>query len=58
MSNAQILDLLHELRLAGFREELDHQLQNPQYSDMPPRTASCGCCRPKRNADTATKSSV
>nr|WP_321507948.1 hypothetical protein [uncultured Celeribacter sp.] len=35
MSNAQILDLLHELRLAGFREELYHQLQNPQYSDMP-----------------------
>lgn len=35
MSNAQILDLLHELRLTGFREELDHQLQNPQYSDMP-----------------------
>lgn len=35
MSNAQLLDLLHELRLTGFREELDHQLQNPQYSDMP-----------------------
>lgn len=35
MSNSQILELLHELRLAGFREELEHQLQHPQYSDMP-----------------------
>lgn len=35
MSNAQLVELLHDLRLAGFREELEHQLQNPQYSDMP-----------------------
>lgn len=35
MSNAQIFDLLHELRLTGFREELEHQLQHPQYSEMP-----------------------
>ncbi|UWR27365.1 IS21-like element helper ATPase IstB [Sulfitobacter sp. S223] len=35
MSSAQIFELLHELRLAGFREELEHQLQLPQYSDMP-----------------------
>lgn len=35
MSNAQIFELLHELRLTGFREELEHQLQLPQYSDMP-----------------------
>jgi DNA replication protein DnaC len=35
MSKAQIFELLHELRLAGFREELEHQLQNPQYSDVP-----------------------
>lgn len=35
MSNSQIFELLHDLRLAGFREELEHQLQHPQYSDMP-----------------------
>lgn len=35
MSNAQIFELMHELRLAGFREEFEHQLQHPQYSDMP-----------------------
>lgn len=35
MSNAQIFEILHELRLAGFREELEHQLQLPQDSDMP-----------------------
>ena len=35
MSNALLFDLLHELRLTGFREELEHQLQNPEYSDMP-----------------------
>lgn len=35
MSNAQIFNLLHELRLNGMREEYDHQLQNPQYADLP-----------------------
>lgn len=35
MSNAQLFELLHELRLAGFREELEHQLQLPDYADMP-----------------------
>ncbi|KIC43456.1 hypothetical protein RA27_05320 [Ruegeria sp. ANG-R] len=35
MSNAQIFNLLHELRLNGVREEYDHQLQNPQYADLP-----------------------
>lgn len=35
MSNSQIIELLHELRLAGFREELEHQLQHPEYSEMP-----------------------
>ncbi|SFU13000.1 hypothetical protein SAMN05216236_1316 [Sedimentitalea nanhaiensis] len=29
MSNAQIFELLHEIRLAGFRDELEHQLQYP-----------------------------
>lgn len=35
MSNAQLFELLHELRLAGFREELEHQLQLPEYADIP-----------------------
>ncbi|MFS4438017.1 IS21-like element helper ATPase IstB [Paracoccaceae bacterium GXU_MW_L88] len=35
MSNAQLFDMLRNLRLTGFMEELDHQLKNPQYSDVP-----------------------
>lgn len=35
MSNAQIFNILHELRLNGMREEYDHQLQNTQYADLP-----------------------
>lgn len=35
MSKNQILELLHDLRLAGFRDELEHQLQHPQYADLP-----------------------
>ncbi|MER5174112.1 IS21-like element helper ATPase IstB [Thioclava kandeliae] len=35
MSNNQIFEILSELRLSGFRDELEHQLQNPQYSDLP-----------------------
>jgi DNA replication protein DnaC len=35
MSNAQVFELLHALRLPGVREELEHQLQHPKYSEMP-----------------------
>lgn len=35
MSNAQIFELLQTLRLPGVREELEHQLQHPKYSEMP-----------------------
>lgn len=35
MSETQIFNLLHELRLAGFREELEHQFQSPGYTDFP-----------------------
>ena len=35
MANAQIFELLHELRLKGFRDEFEQQLQNPQYAEMP-----------------------
>ncbi|AOZ71166.1 hypothetical protein LPB142_17470 (plasmid) [Rhodobacter xanthinilyticus] len=35
MSEAQLFNLLHELRLAGFRAELEHQLQHPSYADLP-----------------------
>lgn len=34
MSNAQIFELLHALRLPCFREELELQLQHPEYSEM------------------------
>ncbi len=35
MANAQLFDLLHELRLPGMREEIEHQFENPQYDTMP-----------------------
>ncbi len=35
MTIAQLIDILHELRLAGAWEELEHQLQNPSYADLP-----------------------
>jgi len=35
MSDAQIQELLLELRLPGFREELEHQFKHTEYSDMP-----------------------
>lgn len=35
MSNNQIFEILYDLRLSGFRDELEHQLQNPQYKDLP-----------------------
>ena len=35
MANAQLFDLLHELRLPGMREEIEHQFEHPQYDTMP-----------------------
>lgn len=35
MATAQLFDLLHELRLPGMREEIEHQFENPQYDTMP-----------------------
>jgi DNA replication protein DnaC len=35
MSDAQIQELLLELRLPGFREELEHQFKHIEYSEMP-----------------------
>ena len=35
MSNAQLHELLHALRLPGMREEFEHQMQHTGYGDMP-----------------------
>lgn len=35
MSDAQLHELLHALRLPGMREEYDHQMRYPTYNDMP-----------------------
>lgn len=35
MSETQLFALLHELRLTGFRQELEQQLKNPAYADLP-----------------------
>lgn len=35
MSEAQLFEILTEMRLSGAREELEHQLANTGYADMP-----------------------
>lgn len=35
MTSSQLLDHLHHLRLAGFRQELTHQQNNLSYSELP-----------------------
>ncbi len=35
MAKAQLFELLNELRLPGMKNEVEHQLENPQYDTMP-----------------------
>lgn len=56
MSNAQLIELLHELRLSGFREELEHQLQIQRIQICQCRTGYCECCKLKPKGATGARS--